>query len=160
MAIEPDSALEVEVQIVSSSESVPASESLQAWVESAMDRRCAATLTLRVVDETESSELNERFRTASGPTNVLAFPPGDSLPDIADELPPLGDIVICAPVVEREAAEQGKSLDAHWAHICIHGALHLLGFDHETENEAEVMEAREVEILQSLGFPNPYIDAG
>ena len=68
--------------------------------------------------------------------------------------------MICAPVLEREASEQGKSLDAHWAHICIHGALHLVGFDHEAEEAAEIMEATEVEILQSLGFPNPYIDAG
>ncbi|MGI9259456.1 MAG: rRNA maturation RNase YbeY [Gammaproteobacteria bacterium] len=159
MAIEPGFAVDVEVQVVSSSESVPVSASLQAWVASAMDRERAATLTLRVVDETESSELNERYRAASGPTNVLAFPAGDLPPDIGDEPPPLGDIVICAAVVEREAAEQGKSLDAHWAHICIHGALHLVGFDHEAEDEAKLMEAREVEILRSLGFPDPYIDA-
>ncbi len=160
MAIEPGSALDVVVQIASASESVPASASLQAWVASALERETAATLTLRVVDEAESSELNRRYRAGSGPTNVLSFPPGDSFPTAGDELPMLGDIVICAPVLEREAADQGKALEAHWAHICVHGALHLAGFDHEAEAAAEVMEAREVEILRSLGFPDPYIAAG
>ena len=159
MAIESDTVLDVVVQNASSSESVPTSASLQAWVASAIDRQRPVSLTVRVVDEAEGIELNERFRAAQGATNVLSFPPGDSLPDVEDELPPLGDIVICAPVVEREAAEQGKPLEAHWAHLCIHGALHLLGFDHEAEGDAELMEAREVQILQSLGFPNPYVDA-
>ena len=114
-------------------------------------------LTIRVVGEAESAELNERYRHKRGPTNVLAFP-SEPLPaeGAEDELLPLGDLVICAPVVAREAAEQGKTLEAHWAHIVIHGALHLVGYDHETDAEAGEMEGRERELLAALGIADPY----
>lgn len=110
---------------------------------------------IRVVDETESAALNQQFRDKSGATNVLAFPPEESVMPGA-ELPQLGDIAICGAVVAREAAEQGKPLEAHWAHMVVHGCLHLLGFDHMTDAEAAEMEARECELLGQLGIPDPY----
>jgi probable rRNA maturation factor len=113
-------------------------------------------LSSRLVDEAESADLNQRYRGKTGPTNVLSFP---------FEPPPgtrgrkyLGDLAICAPVVAREAVEQGKDLEAHWAHLVVHGVLHLLGYDHLEEPEAQVMEALETRILGELGFPPPYED--
>ena len=112
------------------------------------------------MDEPESRALNLDYRNKDSSTNVLAFP--TSLPDIdawPDDTPvPLGDLVICAPVVEREATEQGKDLAAHWGHMLVHGTLHLLGYDHETDAQAEVMESIEAKILQSGGVRNPYDD--
>lgn len=110
---------------------------------------------MRVVDETESARLNERYRGKPGPTNVLAFPAGD-IPGGAPEPPPLGDIVICAGVVAREALEQGKASEAHWAHMVVHGCLHLIGHDHLTADEAGVMESAERELLAGLGIADPY----
>jgi len=104
-------------------------------------------LTIRIVDAAESQALNLDFRGKDKPTNVLSFQ-GDTVV--------LGDLVICAPVVAREAQEQGKALLAHWAHMVVHGCLHLQGLDHEDELEAVRMEARETRILKNLGFPNPY----
>lgn len=108
-------------------------------------------LTLRIVGEAESRALNRRYRGKDRPTNVLSFPaeaaPGEKR---------LGDLVICAPVVAREAAEQGKHPGAHWAHMVVHGCLHLLGYDHELRQEAEAMEAKERKILTRLGFSDPY----
>lgn len=112
-----------------------------------------AELTVRIVDEAEITDLNRRYRHKDRPTNVLAFP-FEAPPGVETEL--LGDLVIAAPVVRREAAEQGKAETAHWAHLVVHGTLHLLGHDHLTEAEAERMEGREVAILDALGFPNPY----
>ena len=131
---------------------VPAASSLRLWAETALGR-IAGDLTIRIVDE---AELNCRYRGKDKSTNVLSFPyDGDML-----DVPVLGDIVICGPVVMREAAEQGKEPRAHWAHLVVHGCLHLLGYDHVQESEAEVMEARERKILAGLGFPDPYADAG
>jgi probable rRNA maturation factor len=110
------------------------------------------------VDATESASLNERYRRRAGATNVLAFS-GTELPASSPgDCELLGDLVICAPVVASEAREQGKSLDAHWAHMAIHGVLHLLGYDHATDAEAKIMERREKELLESLGFEDPYRD--
>jgi probable rRNA maturation factor len=106
-----------------------------------------------LVDEPESRALNERYRGKDRPTNVLSFPA--ELPEELD-IPLLGDIVICAPLVAEEASSQGKPVEAHWAHLVVHGVLHLLGHDHQLESEAREMEALEVELLASLGFPNPY----
>ncbi|MCB1807111.1 MAG: rRNA maturation RNase YbeY, partial [Candidatus Competibacteraceae bacterium] len=117
----------------------------------------ATELTIRLVDEAESSMLNESYRHKQGPTNVLSFPFEAPIPEI--DMPLLGDIVICVPVVEHEAAEQNKPLMAHWAHLVIHGVLHLQGYDHQTETEADVMEALEVTLLDRLGFPDPYRDS-
>jgi len=152
--------LEIDVQKASSCEGIPSAESLKRWVRCALGRGRAVALTVRIVDEPEGADLNERYRHGHGATNVLAFPAG--APDLppADELPLLGDLVICAPVVEREADAQGTSLEAHWAHIAIHGALHLAGFAHDVATDAEAMEAREIELLASLGFNDPYADDG
>ena len=111
-------------------------------------------LTIRIVDMDEGTQLNRRWRKASGPTNVLSFP-AVGVEEYAPGL--LGDIVICAPVVNNEAKIQNKSIDAHWAHMVIHGVLHLSGYDHENSQDAEEMEAVETELLESLGYNNPYI---
>lgn len=110
-------------------------------------------LTIRIVDLDEMTELNTTYRHKSGPTNVLSFPFES---DEMDEEILIGDIVICAPIVNQEADAQKKTADAHWAHMVVHGTLHLLGHDHEIEAEALVMEQKEIAILKSLGFKNPY----
>ena len=112
-----------------------------------------AELSIRIVDEAESADLNHTYRHKSGPTNVLSFP--CEVPD-GVPLDLLGDLVICAPVVAREAQAQGKASEAHWAHMVIHGVLHLRGYDHIDTAEAERMEALEIDILSRLGYPNPY----
>lgn len=132
----------------------PTDAQLQRWVASALQgRRDTAEMTIRIVDEDESAELNQTYRHKQGPTNVLSFP-FEAPEDITMDL--LGDLVICAAVVERQAKEQYKSSEAHWAHMVVHGSLHLLGYDHIEAQQAEVMEALEVSILQEMGFPNPY----
>lgn len=113
----------------------------------------AVELAIVLADDGTVRELNRRYRGQDKPTNVLSFP-ADLPADL--DLPLLGDLVICAPVVAREAAEQGKSLQAHWAHLVIHGCLHLLGHDHIEEDEAEAMEALERQLLAGLGYPDPY----
>ncbi|HLF10952.1 MAG TPA: rRNA maturation RNase YbeY, partial [Gammaproteobacteria bacterium] len=138
---------------------MPAAAGIRAWAARAIADLAQGELTIRIVAESESAELNSRYRRKQGPTNVLAFP--SEAPAVsAEELLPLGDLVICAQVVAREAREQGKSLEAHWAHIVIHGALHLIGYDHETEPEAQAMEERERELLAELGFADPEENRG
>ncbi len=110
-------------------------------------------ITIRVVDNDEIRALNREFRNKDNPTNVLSFP-FEPIPGVEEDV--LGDIVISAPVVLAEASEQDKSPEAHWAHMLIHGILHLGGYDHMTEIEAITMETREVQLLSALGFPNPY----
>ncbi len=110
-------------------------------------------MTVRIVDEVESAQLNESYRKKSGSTNVLSFP-FEAPPEI--DLPLLGDLVICASVVEREAKEQNKIPQAHWAHMVVHGCLHLQGYDHIEPQQAEQMEALELDIMLRLGFSNPY----
>jgi probable rRNA maturation factor len=124
------------------------------------DRAGPLEVTIRIVDAAEGAELNRRFRDRDGPTNVLSFPfsPPPGLPDGAAGL--LGDLVICAPVVVAEAADQHKGLDAHWAHMVVHGLLHLLGYDHLLPADAVTMEALEIAILADLGFSSPYEDPG
>lgn len=142
----------VELQDASSANFLPAPDQLRRWVEAAL-RRERAEIVIRVVDSEEGAELNEQYRHKPGPTNVLSFP-FEPPPGVATDI--LGDLVICAPVVEQEAAEQGKPLMAHWAHLVVHGVLHLQGFDHVEENEALTMESEEIAILNELGFANPY----
>lgn len=148
--------IEVEIQNASDSADVPSTESFEVWARAAI-KRAAAEVVIRIVDRSEGAELNRRYRDKSGPTNVLSFP-FHAPPGIADDV--LGDIVICAPVVRDEAAAQHKSVQDHWAHLTIHGVLHLQGFDHVEIGEAEIMEAEEITILETLGFPNPYEEAG
>jgi probable rRNA maturation factor len=149
-------AVAVAVQDVSCAERVPSAARLRSWAKLALGAKVRGELTVRVVTAEESAALNSRYRGKRGPTNVLSFPAG-RLPDApAEELLPLGDLVICAAVVAREAGEQRKALDAHWAHMVIHGTLHLLGYDHETRAEAVDMEARERALLAKLGFKDPY----
>jgi probable rRNA maturation factor len=124
-------------------------------VRGALKADVRGELTVRVVGERESAELNERYRGKKGATNVLSFR-AEAPPAADGELLPFGDLVICADVVERESREQGKTPAAHWAHMVVHGALHLQGYDHENVRDASIMEARERELLAELGFPDPY----
>lgn len=135
---------------------VPPAREFRIWVRAALaPRRRDAELALRVVDEEESAYLNHTYRGKRGPTNVLSFAAHLS-PEVP--VPLLGDLVICAPVVLREALEQHKPAQAHWAHMTVHGCLHLLDYDHQTVREARVMESLEIEILEALGFANPYAE--
>lgn len=133
---------------------VPAATRIRRWAKAVLDgRRERAELSIRIVGEAEGAELNRRYRHKSGATNVLSFP-CDTAAGVEPDI--LGDLVICAPVVEREAHEQEKNGEAHWAHMVVHGTLHLLGHDHVKQEEAERMEALETEILARLGYPDPY----
>lgn len=145
--------MEVEVQYASAAPGLPAEAQIVAWAQAALLNPQDCTVVVRIVDEAESADLNTGYRGKAGPTNVLSFP---------FEAPPgipvghLGDLVVCAPVVEREAAEQGKPLEGHWAHMLVHGMLHLQGYDHLEDAEATQMEALETQILAHLGYPDPY----
>ncbi len=148
----------IDIDDASGSEDVPDPPSLRRWVTAALsetDARHDAEVSVRIVDEAEMVELNGRFRRRAYPTNVLSFPA--QLPEELD-LPLLGDIVVCAPVVAREAGEQDKPPEAHWAHMLVHGTLHLLGYDHEHDDQALVMESLETRILTTMGYPPPYRD--
>lgn len=146
----------IEIQTVFESAGQPDQQQIQLWIDTALDDyRQDAEIVVRIVDEQESAELNEQYRHKSGPTNILSFPA--DLPE-GIELDLLGDLVICAPVIEKEALEQHKILAHHWAHIIVHGVLHLLGYDHIVEAEAELMENKEIAILSKLDINNPYIE--
>lgn len=138
--------MNVDVQIACADDA-PSREDVAGWAESALAGDARA-LCIRLVDATEGAALNDRFRSRGYPTNVLAFP--------TDESDLLGDIAICAPVAAREAREQGKRLVDHFAHLVIHGVLHLKGMDHETQADAVAMEAQEARLLASLGIADPY----
>ncbi|MTD26846.1 rRNA maturation RNase YbeY [Erwinia sorbitola] len=138
-----------------SEQGLPAEADFQRWLEAVLPQfQPESEVTIRVVDEAESHELNHTYRGKDKPTNVLSFP-FEAPPGI--ELALLGDLVICRQVVEQEAAEQEKAPEAHWAHMVIHGSLHLLGYDHIEDDEAEEMESLETEIMLALGYPDPYI---
>lgn len=140
---------------------IPAAMSFRRWVAAALAGRIReADLAIRLVDVEEGRALNRHYRGKDYATNVLSFPAElpEGLPK-GVKLPLLGDLVICAPVVAREAREQGKPLNAHYAHLTVHGCLHLLGWDHEDPREAEAMEQLERDILAGLGLPDPYLDA-
>lgn len=154
--------LELDIQRECPLDGQPSDADLRAWAAAALKAGGVHTpveLALRIVDEEEGRFLNHDYRGKNYATNVLSFPV--ELPEsLLDELvfEPLGDLVVCAPVVAREAAEQGKPAAAHWAHMIVHGVLHLLDFDHIADTEAEEMEALETDILAGLGFPDPYRD--
>ena len=118
------------------------------WLTSVIDGN--AEITIRIVDNDESINLNNIYRKKKYPTNVLSFL-------VDDEVHLIGDIVLCAPVIEKEALQQSKKLEAHYAHLIIHGALHLYGYDHENKKDADIMEAKEIKILTGLGYKNPYL---
>jgi len=142
-----------DVQIACDGE-VPNNDQFQQWVEAALHNVPEdCELSIRLVDVEESAELNSTYRGKTGPTNVLSFPFDSPVP-MEPRL--LGDLVICTPIVEKEAAEQGKNLHHHWAHLVVHGCLHLLGYDHIEDDEAEIMEELEQKILQTLNIDNPY----
>ena len=144
----------VEVQQASEADEIPPDTSFQRWAEAALEgRQTDAELVVRVVDEAESQQLNRDYRGMDKPTNVLSFP-FDAPPGVDIDL--IGDLVICAPVVQREALEQGKAAEAHWAHMTVHGVLHLLGYDHIEDDQADEMEALERTILAGLNYPDPY----
>lgn len=149
--------LELDLQNASDATVLPSEEQFRRWCELALRQRTAdSELTIRLVDEAEGRELNHTWRHKDYATNVLSFPA--DIPDGLLDIPLLGDLVICVPVVEREAAEQHKTSEAHWAHLVIHGCLHLLGYDHIDDDEAEEMEGLEQNLLAELGHPDPYAD--
>ncbi|SDX53763.1 rRNA maturation RNase YbeY [Thiocapsa roseopersicina] len=157
--------LDLDLQIACEAADLPTPADFERWAAAALSgRRERASLTIRLVDSEEGAVLNGTYRGREGPTNVLSFPFDlppelelglDSQDPIADLL---GDLVICADVVQREAREQCKAAQAHWAHMVVHGVLHLLDYDHLTERDAEEMETLESGILGALGFPSPYED--
>lgn len=156
----------IDLQIALASANLPTEADFQQWAAMALSHAegedgtgfaQAVEITVRVVDEKESRQLNHEYRDKDNATNVLSFP--NELPDFLRgqlEVLPLGDLVMCAPVVITEAAEQNKHVREHWAHLTIHGVLHLLGFDHVDNEEAEAMEAMEISALKQLGISNPY----
>ena len=145
----------LDLQLASNASNLPSEEQIQLWLNAAITPfQPVAEVTVRIVDEDESQQLNFDYREKDKPTNVLSFP-FQCPPGI--ELPLLGDLVICAGVVAQEAKEQNKPLDAHWAHMVVHGSLHLLGFDHINDDDALEMEAEEIQILAELGFADPYL---
>lgn len=146
----------MDIQIATEDDDHPPPAEFEQWVASAIGNRMAeAQICIRIVDSTEITQLNSSYRAQSKPTNVLSFPA--DLPKHID-IPLLGDLVICSEVVNREAIEQNKIPQHHWAHMVVHGTLHLLGYDHVNDDDAELMERLEVEILQSLEISDPYSD--
>ncbi len=146
--------IELELQIASNIKTLPHPAQIREWISIVFWKRMKnAELTIRIVDTQEMTTLNDKFRQKKEPTNVLAFPIRF---EHEDDAPLLGDIIICAPVVEQEATEQDKELLAHWAHMVIHGALHLLNYNHHTIKDAITMEKLETQLLTKLGFANPY----
>ena len=140
--------LVISVQIVSELANVPSKSQFKKWARAAL--RVDTEVTIRIVDAQEALELNSTYRGKDYATNVLTFP-------LTEEPILMGDIIICAPVVAAEANAQHKDLIAHYAHLTVHGMLHLCGFDHENEYQAELMESLEVQILTKLGYANPYL---
>lgn len=148
--------IELDLQIaVENEQGLPTEQDIQLWLNKTIPQfQESAELTVRIVDTEESHQLNHDYRGKDKPTNVLSFP-FEAPPGMELEL--LGDLIICRQVVEKEAEEQNKPLLAHWAHMVVHGSLHLLGYDHIEDDEAEEMESLETEIMQTMGFEDPYI---
>lgn len=145
----------LDLQIATSdSNDIPSQDKIQQWLTFILPQFVnEAELTIRIVDEQESQYLNNLYRHKDRPTNVLSFPFESP---VEMETPLLGDLVICKQIVQKEAQEQNKSLESHWAHMIVHGCLHLLGYDHIDDNEAQEMESIEIDIMADLGFANPY----
>ena len=145
--------MNLELQLATEATGLPAQADFERWAGAALEDEPRRGLVIRLVDEAESRQLNRDYRGRDKPTNVLSFP-FEAPPGVPSEH--LGDLVICAPVVAREALEQGKSPAHHWAHMVVHGVLHLRGYDHLEPADAEAMEARERRILAGFGIPDPY----
>jgi probable rRNA maturation factor len=145
--------LDIAVQNATSFTPVPFDQQFEQWARAALHKHDGTELLIRLVDRQESRQLNAKYCHKNKATNVLSFP-ADLPEEVGLQL--LGDIIICAPIVAEEARDQHKTAEAHWAHLTIHGILHLLGHDHQLEDEASAMESLETRILQSLGFPDPY----
>lgn len=148
---------QIEIQMVSSQSSIPESSILEDITLKALEfsETPVSELTIRIVDEQESAYLNETYRHKLGPTNVLSFGVTEDM--LYDSPPYLGDLILCAPIMLKESKEQNIELLNHYAHLIVHGILHLRGYDHENSDDAEIMEAKEIEILAKMGFPNPYL---
>lgn len=148
----------LEIQVATEAADCPDEAQFQRWVDASMasfEDDGDTEIVIRLVDDAESAELNQQYRHKQGPTNILSFP--FEAPE-GMELDLLGDLVICAPLIAKEAQQQNKQPEHHWAHITVHGVLHLLGYDHIEEAEAEQMEALEIEILSQLNIANPYLE--
>lgn len=148
--------MDLDLQLASKHESIPEANTFERWIKTSLDfcsKKHDVELTIRIVDEKEISQLNQKYRNKNKSTNVLSF-----CSKLPDDIPInlLGDVIICPQVLVKEAQQQEKSLDAHWCHLTVHGILHLLGFDHQEESEADIMETKEINILKALGFNNPY----
>ena len=142
------------MQVQTECASLPTETDFVRWLsETLQDNTACLEVVVRIVDEAESADLNQTYRSKQGPTNVLSFP-FDAPAEVENNL--LGDLVICAPVIEREALQQGKKVEAHWAHMAVHGGLHLQGYEHQTDAQAEEMESLETEILTGMGYAAPY----
>jgi probable rRNA maturation factor len=147
---------QIDIQVASQKPLPVTQEQLIFWTELALSRhQDCAELTIRIVDQEEMEHLNSTYRKKNAPTNVLAFP-SDLPAEIKMDYPLLGDIIICPEVLKKESLEQNKPQPAHWAHIVIHGVLHLLGYDHIKEQEEKIMQNLEIELLTECGFANPY----
>lgn len=138
----------MQVQYATEMTGLPSAQQFRRWARNTL--RVDSEITLRIVDEAEGRTLNKTYRGKDYATNVLTFP-------LAEEPHLMGDIIICAPVVAKEAIEQGKPLEAHYAHLTVHGVLHVHGYDHEIEEQADLMESIETEIITKLGYANPYL---
>lgn len=145
--------IEIDIQIESTHEGIPESSELVKWTTAALKAK-TAEITIRIVDEEESAQLNHTYRNKEGPTNVLSFP----MTSPHDQKLLLGDLIICAPIVFKESLEQEKNCQDHWAHMVIHGVLHLQGYDHIDETDAKKMQAKEIKLLSTFGVANPYDD--
>ena len=146
---------QIDIEINSQHPLIPSQENCETWITAVLQHQKLnnAEVSRYIVDEDEGRQINRDYRCKDYATNVLSFPA-----DIPEEVgvPLLGDLVICAPVIEREAKDQNKDINAHWAHMLVHGSLHLLGYDHLEDDEADLMEELETHLLQQLGFPPPY----
>ncbi len=146
----------LDFQVISKSNKLPSQDQFQYWVDAVLkDDSQDSELVIRLIDEDEMTQFNQQYRNKKGSTNILSFP-FDAPEGIESHL--LGDLLICAPVVEREIQQQNKILEHHWAHMIVHGVLHLLGYDHSDDKEAEEMEALEIKILKIIKIDNPYED--
>lgn len=144
----------LDIQVVSQSDQLPVKDQFQSWVNAVLtDNKQDSEVVIRIVDEEEMAQFNEQYRNKKGSTNILSFPYNAPV-EVESNL--LGDLLICAPVVEQESQQQHKNIEHHWAHMIIHGLLHLLGYDHLNDAEAEEMETLEIKILKTLNIPNPY----